>query len=515
MRSSSEEAGAGTRRRRVRRRATVLLLASLAGGCSARIVDPLVQPSVISARDRDTRALQLDLATLLTDPALSRGLVGVRIESLSRDEVLFRHNDERLMLPASNQKIVTVAAAAELLGWDYRFVTTLSPTGPIQDGVLQGDLVVVGSGDPTLSRRYQDPAVTFAGWAGQLRAAGIRTIAGRLVGDARAFSDEIWGNGWAWQDLQNAYAAPVGALQVHDNVTTVTVTPGAAPGEPARVSAAEVDGGFTIEATASTSPAGAPNTLQFARVPGTWTLRIGGSIAAGSPPFERRVAVRNPTAYFLASLRDALEAGGILVNGGIAELESLLQPVVPGGTPLVHHQSPTLGAIAAVTMKTSHNLHAESLFRAVARDGALVGNVSAARSIVAGVLESWGVPGDAVVIADGSGLSRHNHVTASALMRVLRRMAADDRHRDGWLASFPVGSEGSLSSRFIDGVAKGRVRAKTGELAAVRALSGYVRTEAGELLAFVMIVNNATGTRPEVDAVLDRAVERLVSFRRQ
>jgi D-alanyl-D-alanine carboxypeptidase/D-alanyl-D-alanine-endopeptidase (penicillin-binding protein 4) len=100
-------------------------------------------------------------------------------------------------------------------------------------------------------------------------------------------------------------------------------------------------------------------------------------------------------------------------------------------------------------------------------------------------------------------------------MRVLRRMAADERHRDGWLASFPVGSEGSLSSRFLDGVAKGRVRAKTGELAAVRALSGYVRTEAGELLAFVMIVNNATGTRPEVDAVLDRVVERLVSFRRR
>ena len=497
-------------------RAAVLLLALVLGsGCGVRTTDPLVSPTVITARDRNTRALQRDLAVLFAEPPLNRGLVAVRVESLDNADVLFRHNDAQRVLPASNQKIVTVAASAELLGWDYRFLTRLQATGPVRDGVLEGDLIVVGTGDPTLSSRYEGAAVVFSRWAAQLRAAGIRTIAGRLVADDRAFSSEPWGAGWAWDDLENPYAAPVGALLVNDSVTDVTIRPAVAPGQPGTVMIAEPQAGLALEAHVTTAEPGGAAALTFERVPGTSILRVSGTIPAGAPPVERMVAVVNPTNHFLGTLRDALGASGILTLGGIADLAGLHPSPTPLGPPLIDHYSPRLREIAAVAMRTSHNLHAESLFGALARLDAPTATADQARQVIAAVLQRWGVPSDAVVIADGSGLSRHNHLTAAALMTILRRMATDDRHRDEWLASFArAGSEGTLSTRFSSGAAEGRVRAKTGTLTSIRALSGYVRTDGGELLAFVMIVNNAVGTREQVDGVFDRAVGRLVSFRR-
>jgi D-alanyl-D-alanine carboxypeptidase/D-alanyl-D-alanine-endopeptidase (penicillin-binding protein 4) len=490
----------------------LLLVLVLASGCSARPADPLLSPTVVGADARETRALQGDLATLFAAPALRRALVAVRVESLDHGDILFRHNDQRLVLPASNQKILTTAAAAEVLGWDYRFLTTLQPTGPVRNGVLEGDLVIVGSGDPTLSRRYEGADVVFARWADRLHDAGIRTIAGRLVGDAQAYSGELWGSGWAWDDLQNAFAAPVGALMVNDSVAPVVVAPGAAAGQPAAVRIGP-DAGLSLEADVVTASTGVPAALRFERLPGAPVLRVIGSVGAGAPPIERAVAVVDPTMYFLATLRDALESRGILITGGIADADAAGAPAAPLQPALVEHYSPPLRDIAATTMRTSHNLHAESLLRATARHEALLASTAAARSVVSAVLEGWGVPADAIVIADGSGLSRYNYQTAAALMTVLRKMATDERHRDDWLASFPAGGgDGTLAARFVGGVAQGRVRAKSGSLRATRALSGYVRTGAGELLAFVMVVNNAPGPPQEVEGILDRAVERLVAY---
>jgi D-alanyl-D-alanine carboxypeptidase/D-alanyl-D-alanine-endopeptidase (penicillin-binding protein 4) len=496
------------------RRVALLVALLAAGGCSARPADPLLSPGVVTADVRETRVLQRDLAALFSAPALGRALVAIRIESIDRDDVLFRHNDERLVLPASNQKILTTAAAAEVLGWDYRFTTTLFPAGPVRNGVLDGDLVVVGTGDPTFSTRYEGAGVVFGRWADALRAAGIRTIAGRLVGDARAFSNEPWGTGWAWDDLQNAFAAPVGALVVNDSVAPVVVTPAATPGQPAAVQMAP-DAGLTLEADVVTSHAGAATILRFERSPGSAVLRVTGSIGAGAAPVERAVAVLDATAHFLAVLRAALESRGILLTGGVVDAAHAAASAAPLDSPLVEHHSPPLREIAATTMRTSHNLHAESLMRAVARREALVAHTQAARSVIGAVLERWGIPADAVVLMDGSGLSRYNLVTAAALMTVLRRMATDARHREDWLAAFPAGGgDGTLARRFVDGAARGRVRAKSGTLRSTRALSGYVRTGGGELLAFVMVVNNVAGPPQDVEGILDRAVERLASFAR-
>ena len=166
---------------------------------------------------------------------MSRGVWGVDIRSLDTGEHLYDLNAGRLMMPASNMKIVTLAAAADILGWDYRFTTTLDTTGTVEGGVLKGDLIVRGGGDPTINTREGRAAARLDEWAAALRAAGIQQIDGAVIGDDQHFDDEGIGAGWAWDYLQFGYAAPVGALQFNENLATLTVTPGLEAGAPATV----------------------------------------------------------------------------------------------------------------------------------------------------------------------------------------------------------------------------------------------------------------------------------------
>ena len=164
---------------------------------------------------------------------MARGVWGVDIRSLDTGEHLFDLNAARLMMPASNMKIVTLAAAADVLGWDYRFTTTLETSAPVDGGVLKGDLIVRGSGDPTINTR--DTRRRPSSTSGPRRSGppASSTIDGRIIGDDQRFDDEGIGAGWAWDYLQFGYAAPVGALQFNENLATLTVRPAAQAGDPA------------------------------------------------------------------------------------------------------------------------------------------------------------------------------------------------------------------------------------------------------------------------------------------
>ena len=166
---------------------------------------------------------------------MSHAQWGIVVRSLDTGELLYQLNPDKLMMPASNMKILTLAGAAHVLDWNHRFVTTLETSAAVAGGVLRGDVIVRGGGDPTINSRNGRAASVFAEWATALRSAGIHRIAGRIVGDDQAFDDEGIGGGWAWDYLQFGYAAPVGALQYNEDVATLTVTPGKAAGDPAAV----------------------------------------------------------------------------------------------------------------------------------------------------------------------------------------------------------------------------------------------------------------------------------------
>ena len=178
------------------------------------------------------RELRADLARVFGAPIMDRGVWGVDVRSLDSGERLYSLNAGKLMMPASNMKILTVAAGAEVLGWDYRFTTTLETAGTIAGGVLRGDLFVRSNGDPSINTREGRADAVLYEWAQGLQAAGITSIEGRVIGDDQAFDDDGIGAGWAWDYLQYGYAAPVGALEFNENVATLTIAPGAAAGDP-------------------------------------------------------------------------------------------------------------------------------------------------------------------------------------------------------------------------------------------------------------------------------------------
>ena len=190
------------------------------------------QPSTaVRVNPAAVRALDADLDRIFNAAVTQNAVWGVQVKSLDTGRVLYSRNASTLMMPASNMKIVTLAAAAETLGWDYRFKTTLETTAPVEDGVLKGDLIVRGTGDPTINTRNARGTAVFDEWAAALRAAGITRIEGSIAGDASAFDDRGLGQGWAWDYLEAGYAAPAGALEYNENIATVSIRPGAKPGD--------------------------------------------------------------------------------------------------------------------------------------------------------------------------------------------------------------------------------------------------------------------------------------------
>ena len=465
------------------------------------------------------QALRADLARVFDAPVMERGTWAVDVRSLDTGEHVYRLNAGKLMMPASNLKILTLAAAAATLGWDYRFTTTLEARGPIVDGILLGDLFVRSNGDPSINARDGRAQAVFSEWVTALSAAGIRSIEGRIVGDDQAFEDEGIGAGWAWDYLQYDYAAPVGALEYNESTATLIVRPGAVAGSPALVQLSP-GSGFVVVNHAVTGAPGSADTIDFRRSIDRPVLEITGSAPLGAVSEPRAVAVVNPTVFFVRSLKDALVAAGVEVSGEAVDLDDIaaeLQANPAVDTRVVAStQSPPLRTFAQVLMKHSQNLYAETLLKTLGAARGGLGTAEGGRLAVRSVLDRWGVAPDTYTMYDGSGLSRYNYVTAGTLTDVLEHMYRDTQHREAFLATFPVaGKDGTLNKRLKRTRAEGNALAKTGSIANVRSLSGFLRTRDGEMLAFSILANDFVIPSASVNYMADLGVEILSNFTRK
>lgn len=452
-------------------------------------------------------SLQNDVTALVASPDLKHASWGILVRSLRRDETLYSLNAARLLLPASNMKLVTMAAAAERLGWHYTFETRIVAGGPVESGVLNGDLVVVGTGDPSLDDWDGVATQTFSGWAAGLKARGITRIAGRIVGDDNQLDDQLLGAGWAWDDLTSSFAASIGALQFNENTSRLTITPGSAVGAAALVSLAPGGTGLILRSDVRTAPPDTMPSIEARRGAASSVLDVRGSVPAGAPPLVRNVSVYNPTLYFVSALRDALIVNGIDVAGPPVDIDDVDGTMEPLGQPLgtvVSHSSPPLSSLAQTMMKLSQNMFAESFFHAIG-----------ARPGVDAVLREWGIGDSAVIVADGSGLSRYNLASPEALVAILTHVYRDDRLREAFIASLPVaGRDGTLAGQMKGTAADGKARAKTGSMSNVRTLSGYVEAADGEPLVFSILANNYGTPADLVETIIDRIVVRLAQFSR-
>jgi D-alanyl-D-alanine carboxypeptidase/D-alanyl-D-alanine-endopeptidase (penicillin-binding protein 4) len=488
-------------------RAAPALLLALALGCAHAAPTTSPQPN-----PRAARTLAADLDRIFGSPLTAHALWGVQIKSLDSGRLLYSRNAATLMMPASNMKIVTLAAAAETLGWDYRFKTTLETTGSIEDGVLKGDLIVRGTGDPTINTRNNRAAAVFDEWAAALRAAGVTRIDGGVVGDATAFDDRRLGQGWAWDYLEAGYAAPVGALEYNENIAAVRIRPGAKPGDAAELELPPGTGLGLLYHVVTGTP-GSRTAITLERRTYDNYLDVSGTIAADAAPLSRDVAVVTPTKYFAHSLLLGLRDRGIVVDRlPVDVMERPADAMVLPRRVLHESLSPPLREIATTMMKVSQNLYAETLLKAVGAAKEETGTAAAGRRAASSVFSAWGIDDSSYVQADGSGLSRYDYVTPAAIVTLLERLHADPKHRDAFVATLPIaGTDGTIATRLRATRAEANATAKTGSISNARALSGYVRTRDGELLAFSILANNFTVPAATINWMTDLAVETLAN----
>lgn len=462
--------------------------------------------SLVELRD------QLD--DYFNDPNFSNAIWGVFVKSLKTGEIIYKRNADKLLNPASNMKLFTSAAALLLLGSEFSYETNFYVNGDLEKGVLKGDLIIQGSGDPTISNRFYEGNKTkiFEDWADTLKARGIWVIKGNIYGDDSFFDNIELGNGWNSDYESSWFAAPSGALSFNDNTLEIKVEPSQI-NFPSKVSLFPFTRYVSLTSKVTTLDENTESTVSVVRLRGTNQIRVTGIISKDSKPIIEHVSISDPTMFFLTVLKEVLERKGIVIQGRIGNLNSAENNILPDDiTPLYTHKSVQLKKIIRELNKNSNNFYAEQLLKTIGLEifnyGTAENGVKACKEI----FNSMGINPENMVMADGSGLSRLDLVTPKQIVNLLSFMYKSDEFQK-YYESLPIaGIDGTLINRMKKTAAENNVRAKAGYHDNVSSLSGYLKTLTGEQLVFSIIVNNYLTSSALANYIQDNVCNRLVNF---
>lgn len=460
--------------------------------------------------DRLTQAIDAILRREVFAPAT----VALDIRDLDTGRVLFERHATLNVKPASTMKLFTTAAILDALGpGAVPPATTVETAGRVDaSGRAQGDLYLIGRGDPNLSDRveWRRPGSPFDQLAADLHDAGIRSIEGRLVGYEGLFTDETIPDSWTADDLVWSYGATVSALSAFDNTVRLRLEPGERENDPARLAIQPESAFIRVENRATTSSPGSKPDLSLSRVLGSRHVILEGSLPGLGEAWTGAVAAPEPALFATTLLAEALARRGVSVRGAV---ETSRDRLPDGLRPLASVRGPELAEQIRIVNKESQNLHAEMLLR---RLGLYVFNDASVESSLRArelFLRRMGVRAEGTAMYDGSGLSRSDLVTARAEVDLLAAMA---RHplAGAFRASLPIaGIDGSLKRRMNGTAAEARVFAKTGSIRHVNALAGYVDSRSGRHLVFAIIVNHHTRPSKEVTEAMDAICVLLAELR--
>ena len=487
-----------------------------------------VTGSDIEARSADLASLRAEVLGLIQGTGWSSSDWGVLAISLEHGDTLFALDPDRPLAPASNQKLFTSAAALHHLGPEYRFPTFLLTDGEIRGGVLHGNLILYGTGDPAISGQLLDsPTVAWRNFANVLREAGVRTVSGDIVADESFFQGPRRSPSWNARYLDDWYAAPVSALTFAENVVTLHMQ-GGTPGSPARIRVAPEGAGLPIVNTSVSVPGDVRRSLFLVRDP-DGVIRLEGRIGTASGELSRVLSVSDPAGVAASVFLKVLEEERIRVEGGISQVrsddaspltrEDVFAPALTGGAAsairtLAVHYSPPLRELIQILNKESHNLYAEILLftlgRVTSGDGSFSGG---SRAVGAYLTTVVGVSEEEFHIEDGSGLSATNRATPSAFVDLLSHVA-DSEYAEPFWASLPEAGNRRELRRMYQSPAAGNLRAKTGTIRRASALSGIVRTADGEPVIFSILSNNVPSSS-RAKRIEDGIGIELASFSRQ
>jgi len=500
-----------------------------------------------AARPRErpgVAAFRAKVEKILAAVDVNRGYWGMLVEDADSGEVLYSLNADRYFLPASNAKLFTAALTLATLGSDYCFHTTIeSHSAADSDGVLHGDLVLVGRGDPNLSNRIfpfakkaerdGPPEKILAELADAVVARGVKKIAGDVIGDDSYFAGGAYPSGWAIDDMLWSYGVPVSALEINDGVFFLELHAGEVAGAPATFTIAPSTNVYQIRNEVVTGAKGSPQKISVEREPGSTLVIVRGSMPIGAQPHSMGIAIDRPAEFAAALLKNLLEARGVVIEGHVrarhtgdsnawykadgsaamTDIESHAcgaTHVQPLSEIFAGHVSPPIPDDLRVMAKISQNLHAEMFLRASARQKTGDPSADAALQFEQDFRVSIGLKEDDVVMTDGSGLSRKDLVSPQSEVSLLRWVTEQP-----WAATFrsvlPVaGEDGTLMDRMKGTPAAGNVWAKTGSLTHVDSLAGYANSTRGAHLVFSFIGNNNNLKPKAATDVLDALTVAMV-----
>jgi serine-type D-Ala-D-Ala carboxypeptidase/endopeptidase (penicillin-binding protein 4) len=468
-------------------------------------------------------SLERRLTTLLDEPPFNRATWNVFVQD-DRGRVLFNRNGDRFSVPASNTKLVVAAAAAVLLPADYRVRTSIYANGTVTDGVLLGDLILYGRGDPTWSERCFGvdtlaPGACDSTWtavdaiAESIRAAGVRRVTGRIVGDGSYFEPQIVHWNWGSFDLNWWYAAPVSGLGFHDNSVDFQITPGAAIDQPPTITWTPDLGMIGFENRARTGPADSGSTIgdNFFRRPGTLDIWAEGTAALNRSPWVESFALPDPNLYAARALAAALQKKGVSIEGGAASTtDSIAYRTVRLSAPVAEYLGRPLPDIIFPILNTSQNWFAEMLLKILGREMGGEGRWEKGLEVERRFLvDSVKIDSTAFALDDGSGLSAGNLVTPHAFVQLLDYMYRHPK-KAPFIAALPHAQQpGSLLRRFAGTPLEGRVLAKTGSIYRVNTLSGYIERADGRRITFSIQANGHSVPGRQMLAQIDSLVVQM------
>jgi D-alanyl-D-alanine carboxypeptidase/D-alanyl-D-alanine-endopeptidase (penicillin-binding protein 4) len=458
-----------------------------------------------------------EIAELL-DPIVRRrgGRIGVAVYAADLGNPLYLHNADLPLTPASNMKLYTTAAALDRLGPDFQYTTSVYADGEIHpDGTLDGDLILIGRGDPTLSGRFHGDSVTyvFDRFAARLKRMGIRRVTGAVVGDATYLDDMRIAPGWDSTNLLRWYGARSSALSFNDNVVTIEIQPGGWVGAPPALTFYPHTDRLEISNQAVTVGRRGGRSIGIRRQPETGDYLVRGRIPLRSRPLRYMVSVEDPALYTTSVFADRLRRVGIEVEGGERVVHRWQREGARSATLLVSHTSPRMSDIVKIINKRSQNFFAEQLLKTLGAVFKADGSFASGAEVVYDVLEGLGLETDGLTIEDGSGLSRLNLLTARRTAELLVAMRAHPLF-DEFYESLAIAGKDGNPRRLDSPLVRGNVHSKTGTLRGVSALSGYVTTSDGELLVFSILINNLPRGKWAAMSIEDAIVERLAEFSR-
>jgi D-alanyl-D-alanine carboxypeptidase/D-alanyl-D-alanine-endopeptidase (penicillin-binding protein 4) len=457
---------------------------------------------------------------------LQNGFWGIKVAEGVTGTVLYERSAGKRFVPASNVKLYTAAAALDQLGPAYRFETRLYRQGRIENDTLRGDLLVRGAGDPTIGgyEQRENRLGILRAWADSLQAAGVEHVTGRVLGDDEVHTDAPLGHGWAWDDLPYYYAPELSGLSFGENVIELTAR-GRTVGEPAVLSWDPLQSGYVNVVNHSTTVLEDADE-EYRRLPGSRTLYVESRIRPNRTQKEK-LSVGNPTGYFVHTLRAVLRRSGISVAGNALDADQLpgtLSYDLPHTRVVARYRSAPLAEIIKTMMEESQNLYAEQILRTLGAErpvldftapddpqpgSGAMGVEAAMRTFAAARVDT-----SRIRLADGSGLSRYDMVTPTMTSALLLYMGQHPNAdvREAFVSALPIGGvTGTLEQRFRRGPARANVRAKTGTLSGVSALSGYVETATGQPLVFVIMANHYSADSDTVREAMDRIVQALAA----